>query len=134
MTRGDKGLPFKYNAAASVRRRVHVTPEFGEGNEAACCAILFYSCGTEFVPAGSPAPGRWTLEEDRAQFLEIADKAIRRNKPTEVIAFYKDADTDGVDLQRLKLWFSVATALERLCVIDRRWSTTGWCRPDAAGA
>ena len=105
VARGDTGLSIKYNAAASVRRRVYVTPEFAEHNEAAACAIMFYSSGTEFVPAGSPAPGRWVLIEGRAQFLEIADTAIRRKKPTEVIAFYKDKDTDGADLMRLKLVF-----------------------------
>ena len=105
VTRGEKGLSIKYTAAASVRRRVHITSEFLRCNEEASCVLLFYSSGKAFVPAGSPAPGRWTLIESFAEFLEIANGAIRRKRPTEVIAFCQDADKDGADLQRLKLVF-----------------------------
>ena len=102
----------------------------------------FIPAAQEFVPAGSSAPGKWIFVGGRAEFLAIAENAIRRKKPTEVIAFCHDIDKDGADFRQLKLVFSASTALEdtRLAEIDRRFSSTGWCRaeleaaPTAAGA
>ena len=105
VTRGDKGLSIKYTAAASVRRKVHITNDFLLHHEDACCAIMFYSSGADFVPAGSSAPGKWIFVGGRAEFLEIAENAIRRKKPTEVIAFCHDIDKDGADFRHLKLVF-----------------------------
>lgn len=127
ITKGAEGMSIKYHAAAAVPRKSHFTLKFAEEHEELSCAIYWYSCGKEFVPAGSPAPGKWKLIPNTDEFLAHAIKAKDKKKPSDVILFCSDLDADGAAFSDcVKLRFSKSTALESLSDVDRRWSSTGW--------
>lgn len=93
---GKKGSFLIYRAATSIHRTVFITPKFARDHVEVARNILNFC--RPYLRTSS-----WIFEKDYSKFTELARKAIRDKKPTQVIVFGTEEEKQS-ELGNVKLF------------------------------
>lgn len=123
ISHGARGCSLKFKAATAIARAMHFTPRFAVEHEDLCLGLIWHS--TTF----SQQTSKWKLVEDEASFMDAANAANARGKPTQVVVFCVEEEMPR--FAHVKLCYTARTGLDALASFDRGLSATGLAGHDA---